>query len=472
VTLFPRYRCTGAKLAFALVLVDCGGAAPPATAPVAPPAAAPVQSPILAGTPPGRVAVALPQEKFPTQPGDDDEEDADPPTGEAKTVFKIPVGKSPMRGGPAALVTIVEFADYQCPYCSVVESTLRELRRDYGDKLRIVVKEEPLPFHPRAEPAAEAALEVRAEKGDAAFWTMHDLLFDNQRDLSDDVLVRLAASAGARGNEVRAAIRKRAHRAEIEADEEVADDFQAGGTPHFFINGRRLVGAQPKDNFVAIVDDELKRAKALLDAGTRPEALYDALTSGGAGPPEPERKGLDSLPKGDPARGPTTAKVTVHEFADFQCPFCARAEATLQEVAKSYGDRVRFVWHDLPLPFHDRALAAARGAREGRRQGGDRAFWALHDKFLLEAKLSRGDLDAAARSLGLDMDKWKAALDGEGHDAEIGADRDAASALGFKGTPSFLIVPLGAMAGYVITGAQGYPKFRKLIERASIEARQ
>jgi predicted DsbA family dithiol-disulfide isomerase len=70
------------------------------------------------------------------------------------------------------------------------------------------------------------------------------------------------------------------------------------------------------------------------------------------------------------------------------------------------------------------------------------------------------------------MDKWNAALDGEGHDAEIGADRDAASSLGFKGTPSFLIVPAGATAGYVITGAQGYPKFRKLIERAFIEARQ
>ena len=77
----------------------------------------------------------------------------------------------------------MEFADYQCPFCARAEATLRDLRADYGDKVRLVFKNEPLPFHQRAEPAAEAALEVRAEKGDAAFWTMHDSMLDGPQRL-------------------------------------------------------------------------------------------------------------------------------------------------------------------------------------------------------------------------------------------------------------------------------------------------
>ncbi len=73
---------------------------------------------------------------------------------------------------------MIEFSDFQCPFCRRVEPTLKGLRDKYGDKVRLVWKNEPLPFHPRAEPAAEAALEVRAEKGDKGFWDAHDKLFD------------------------------------------------------------------------------------------------------------------------------------------------------------------------------------------------------------------------------------------------------------------------------------------------------
>jgi protein-disulfide isomerase len=163
--------------------------------------------------------------------------------------------------------------------------------------------------------------------------------------------------------------------------------------------------------------------------------------------------------------------VTVHEFADFQCPFCSQSEATLREIAKAYGDNVRFVWHDLPLPFHPNALLAAAGAREARSQRGDRAFWALHDKLLADpSKLSRQDLDADARALGLDMLRWKASLDAGAHSGEIDADRNAAEALGLQGTPSFVVVPTGATRGYAVLGAQGFGRFHKVIDRALAEA--
>ena len=94
------------------------------------------------------------------------------------TVFKVPVGTSPVLGKPGALVTIIEFSDFQCPYCSKVEPTLKGLRAKYGDKIRTVWKNEPLPFHNRAEPAAELAMEARAQKGDAGFWAAHDKMFE------------------------------------------------------------------------------------------------------------------------------------------------------------------------------------------------------------------------------------------------------------------------------------------------------
>jgi protein-disulfide isomerase len=419
---------------------------------------------ITSGTAPDRVYAVLSKENRAAQPPDsDDEEQPD----DTKTIFKVPVGTSPVRGPTGALVTIIEFADFECPFCARVEPTLRELQSAYGDKLRLVFKQEPLPFHPRAEPAAEAALEVRGEKGDAAFWSMHDAMLDDPHDLSDQALVAFAVKAGARGDKVQAAITKQSHAAEIANDGDAADDFQANGTPHFFINGRRLVGAQPRAKFAEIIDEEIKRAQGLIDAGTKPELLYDALTKDGRPAPEPEQVAVDALPPNDPVRGSARARVTVHEFADFECPFCARAEATMKQIAKSYGDRVRFVWHDLPLPFHEHALPAARAAREARKQRGDVAFWKLHDTLLADrSKLSRADLDDDARGLGLDMTRWAAALDGDGQSPEIEADSAAAHTLGFVGTPSFVIVGAGAKRGYTVVGAQDYGRFRKLIDRA------
>jgi protein-disulfide isomerase len=403
----------------------------------------------------------------PPEKSDDEEEPQD-----TKTVFAVPVGTSPARGPSAAPVTIVEFADYQCGFCIHAEAVLKELRAAYGDKLRFVFKNEPLPFHDRAEPAAEAALEVRAEKGDEAFWAMHDALLDGtpDRDLGDDALVKLAGSFGAKAEKVHGALAKHTHAAEIEADGDTADDFRVDATPHFFINGRRLVGSQPKEAFAAIIDEEIAKAQAMVAAGTKPGAVYGDLIKGGVGPPEPARVELKDLPANDPARGPKTAKVTIHEFADFECPYCQRAEKTVKEIAAKYGDRIRFVWHDLPLAIHDGAVPAARAAREARSQRGDAAFWTLHDRFFSDGKLDRATLDEDARSLKLDMTKWAAAVDGDAHDAELKADQAVAESYGFEGTPTFLVVPARAKTGYVVVGAQRYAKFRKVIERAIGEA--
>jgi protein-disulfide isomerase/serine/threonine protein kinase len=434
------------------------------------------QAKIAAGTPKRRVYVEMTTENRRNAAKDaGDAKEAEDTT----TVYRIPVGRSPALGSPEALVTIVEFADFQCPFCARAEPTLKALREKYGEKLRIVWKNEPLPFHMSAEPAAEAALEVRAEKGDRGFWDVHDRFFANQKDLvaneapDIDAIVRIAMEAGASGDKVRRAIATGAYAQAIEVDRDAADDFQAAGTPHFFINGRRLAGAQPQEKFETIIDEEVKKAQALVWVGTRPADVYEALVKEGKGAPPPEMKDLPaSLPGNDPAWGNMSGKLAVHEWSDFQCPFCGRVEPTLAQIKRDYPEKIKFVWHDLPLPMHADAPLAAQAARETFAQKGPAAFWTFHDKlFENQQKIKRDDLDAQALALGLNMERWKHALDGGAHAAEIEADKTAATAAGISGTPAFIVVPAGARRGYFINGAQTYRVFRRVIERALAEPR-
>jgi protein-disulfide isomerase len=428
------------------------------------------QAKIAAGTSKSRVYVEMTKENKKNAPAPKEEEEA---KEDDKTVFKIPVGSSAVLGSPNALVTIIEFSDFQCPFCSRVEPALKGLRDKFGDKIRLVWKNEPLPFHPRAEPAAEVALEVRAEKGDKGFWDVHDKLFENQKDLSDEAIIKAGTEAGASADKIKKAMNDHTYKKVLDADSDLAEDFQANGTPHFFINGRRLVGAQPQEKFEAIVNEEIKKAQDAIARGTKPSDVYETLTKDGKGPPDPEKKDVPkSLPTNDPARGSMSAKVVVHEWSDFQCPFCGRVEPTVQQLMKEYGDRIKFVWHDLPLPMHADAPLASEAGREAFKQKGPSAFWAMHDKmFANQQKIKREDLDGYAKELNLDLDKWKTALDSSAHSAEIEADKKAGNDDGISGTPAFLVVPGSASQGYFINGAQGYGKFRKIVERALADAK-
>ncbi|CAN5554181.1 hypothetical protein BH09MYX1_BH09MYX1_40520 [soil metagenome] len=199
-------------------------------------------------------------------------------------VYVVPVGTSPTRGPATALVTIIEFSDFQCPYCGKVEPVLDRVRRDYATDVRIVWKNEPLPFHPRAEPAAELTLEARSEKGEAMFWTVHDALFADQLHIDTADLLALARKVGLNETLVSAALRTKKYDAQIQADIMLANVLGASGTPTFFLNGRKIVGAQPYETFKEMIDDEIVAAKAELAKGTSRTTLYDTLTARGSVP--------------------------------------------------------------------------------------------------------------------------------------------------------------------------------------------
>jgi protein-disulfide isomerase len=419
---------------------------------------------LAGGLPRDRLYVTLSTENHKAALAAAEEREEEPPE-DSKTVWKVPVGTSPARGPATALVTLVEFGDFQCPYCVKAEATLKELRDKYKDDLRIVWKDEPLPFHPRAEPAAELAREARAEKGDAAFWAAHDALFAIGGKLDDEALEAVAKGAGLDVARVKAAMAAHKYKKTFDDDVGVADDFDAIGTPSFFVNGRRVTGAQPRETFEGIIDAEIAHARELLAAGTAPKALYDALIKDGKGPPAPEKKTVAANPRA-PSRGSAQAKVTIEEFGDFQCPFCGRAEDPVKEIMHDYGARVRFVWRNLPLPMHEHAELAAEAALEALRQKGAAGFWQMHDKMFADQRhLDRATLDGYATAIGLDMGQWASALDAGTHKAEVDADAKAASDAGIQGTPTFVI------NGYLVVGAQPVVKFRKIVDRALGEAK-
>ncbi|MEA2749031.1 MAG: hypothetical protein QOI41_3174 [Myxococcales bacterium] len=411
----------------------------------------------------GRMAAANYQEPRLAKHDDDDDDDDKVDT----TVWKLPIGASPVRGSSSALVTVVEFGDFQCPYCKRVQPMLERLRTEYGDRIRFVWKDEPLPFHPRAVPAAELARSARAQKGDAAFWTAHDKLFDSQPKLEDADLQAVARGLGLDVAKVDAAIKNNTFAKAIGDDERLGDDVQASGTPHFFINGRRLVGAQPYEKLKAVVDAEIAKAEALVRSGVARTAIYDAIMKDAKSAPEPEKKAVAASASPAPFRGAANAKVVIQEFSDFQCPFCSRAEPTIDEVLKAYPGKVKVVWRNLPLPMHADAPLAAEAAREVFVQKGNDGFSKMRELLFKHQSdvdgLKRTALEGYAATLGVDMKKFGKALDDHTHTAAIDADTNAAHAGGLSGTPAFTVGP------YYVSGAQPLAKFKKLVDRALLE---
>src|SRR5262245_33422469 len=138
-----------------------------------------------------------------------------------------------------------------------------------------------------------------------------------------------------------------------------------------------------------------------------------------------------------PAKGPAGAPIEMIEFSDFQCPFCLRAHATVDQVLKTYGDRIRFVYRHYPLPSHPNARPAAEASACAAEQD---KFWPYHDRlFAQPSKLSDADLKQSAADLGLDMPKFTACVESHKFKAQVDADVKDGDAAGVNGTPAFFI---------------------------------
>jgi protein-disulfide isomerase len=169
---------------------------------------------------------------------------------------EVSLDDDPVRGSKDAPVTIVEFSDFQCPYCSKVEVTLKQVADRYGDKLRWVYRDYPLNFHPFAAKAAEAAT---CANDQGKFWEIHEKMFANQSKLGVEDLKGYAASLGLDKAAFDQCLDSGKHTEEWKKDLAEGTKYGVTGTPAFFINGRFLNGAAGVDKFTAIIDDELER---------------------------------------------------------------------------------------------------------------------------------------------------------------------------------------------------------------------
>jgi protein-disulfide isomerase len=168
----------------------------------------------------------------------------------------VPKADDPVRGPASAPVRIVEFSDFQCPFCGRVAPTLLKLKETFGDKISIVFKDFPLPNHPLAQKAAEAAQCARVQ---GKFWEYHDTLFANQAALEVPSLKKHAAGMGLDATKFDQCLDTGEMASIVQDDMREGHRSGVSSTPAFFVNGRMLLGAQPYEAFETVIKDELAR---------------------------------------------------------------------------------------------------------------------------------------------------------------------------------------------------------------------
>jgi protein-disulfide isomerase len=170
----------------------------------------------------------------------------------------VPTDGRPSKGPANAAVEMIEFSDFQCPFCLHAFPTVNQVLATYGDRIHLVYRHYPLPNHPNARPAAEAS-QCAAEQG--KFWLYHDRLFGDQSHLAEADLKQHAAQLGLDTARFNACVDSHKYKNDVDADVRAGNDAGVTGTPAFFINGRALSGAQPFEEFKRLIDEELAAKK-------------------------------------------------------------------------------------------------------------------------------------------------------------------------------------------------------------------
>lgn len=373
----------------------------------------------------------------------------------------IPVGYTaegrPYRGNPDAAIVMEAFSDFQCPYCSrFTNETMPGLLENQiaaGDVL-LVFYDFPLnSIHPQAAAAANAA-RCAGESGAADFWAMHDRLFADigewSNNRANEIFRQYGEELGIASEGFTACLEENRYADAIDADLALGQSRGVGSTPSFFLNDQPVIGAYPLDYF--------NQAIAAVAAGETVAGAPDSQPQAPGVKPTPATIFVDDIAgqKGDP-----DAPVTIVEYTDYQCPYCNRyALETLPQIITNMIDtgRVHYMVKDFPLDsIHPEARAAAVAARCA---GDQDAYWEMHDA-LFAQQTAWGGLGSGANEvftsmasdLGLDVDEFSACLTSGMFDAVIQANQDEGLALGVRGTPAFFI------DGFPVSGAQPYDLF-------------
>jgi len=282
--------------------------------------------------------------------------------------------------------------------------------------------------------AAGALVRVRQEEYEARKQALDGMI-------NDEIVTKEAAAKGKSKEDLLKA----------EVTDKLADAAQAD-VDAFYDQNKARFGAQTKEQLAPQIAAMLKNQKM----GDAQRAYLKTLRDkyGVKTMLEPPRLQVDV--DDDPMKGPAKAPVTIVEFSDYQCPYCGRAETTVLEVLKKYGDKVRLVYRDYPLSFHQNANVAAQASECAKEQG---KFWEMHDAmFANQSKLAQNDLIETAGSLKIDKEKFKACLEGGKYKNEVQKDFDDGQKYGVTGTPTFFI------NGIPMVGARDVNSFAEIID--------
>jgi protein-disulfide isomerase len=181
-------------------------------------------------------------------------------TEDPSKIYSVSVDDDPIKGNPNAKITIIEFSDFQCPFCKKVLPTIQKILENYSDKVKFVYRDFPLDFHNNAQIAAEAS-ECADDQG--KFWEYHNLLFGKQKEWEEADGVKkfkkYAESLKLDAEKFDQCLDSGKYEEEVKKDLSDGKKNGVSGTPAFFINGRKLVGAQPYEEFKKIIDEELNK---------------------------------------------------------------------------------------------------------------------------------------------------------------------------------------------------------------------
>ncbi len=168
-----------------------------------------------------------------------------------KNPVKVAIGNAPIKGPKDAKVTIIEFSDFQCPFCKRGMDSMDAVHKEYPKDVKIAFKHLPLPFHPEAKPAARASIAAQRQ---GKFWEMHDKLFENQKSLGEELYMSLAKEIGLDMAKFKKDFADPAVAKQVDDDAALATKLGVRGTPGFFVNGVQVKGAQPLPKFKELID--------------------------------------------------------------------------------------------------------------------------------------------------------------------------------------------------------------------------
>ena len=412
----------------------------------------------------------------------------------SREMFPLPVGDSPVMGPASAPVTVMMFSDLECPFCARAHQRMAALQRAFPEHVRLVYKHFPLSIHPNAEPAARAAQAAAAQ---GKFWEFVELAYERQDQLSEELYAELIAEVGGDPSAFAEAMRQTGPAEHVQEDMALGDHLNVAGTPTIFFNGVPIPGDVTLDQLGPVIEQQVNIAEAYRQAGVPADQVYWRLVRSQYQPlpergpaadrdPQEQAPAFVHVPVGaSPVQGAAVddALVTVVVFSDFQCPFCQRVVAPLEQALEAHGDSVRVAFKHFPLPFHDRADNAAGLAILAQRAG---KFWPMHDVlFANQDDLSDEALVRYAEQVGLPTDDLPGAIDDPSIEAVIERDMTLGIEAGVNGTPALFIngeMHAGAMSAEQLdallvteiargqrvkdaTGLRGAPLYEAIVEQ-------